>query len=206
MDFLKRLPFILLLAFFSYTGSSQNQESLMKAFSSSYQAEKEGDYKKAADLLKKVFSKDSYELNLRLGWLSFKAGLFEESESYYRRAIQLMPYGIEARFGVIYPLSSVGNWDQVILMYQEILKIDPQNTLANFRFGLIYYGRENYALADKYFAKVVNLYPFDFDSLHMLAWTKLKMGKTQEAKALFHKALLFNPDNSSCLDGLSLIK
>jgi tetratricopeptide (TPR) repeat protein len=138
--------------------------------------------------------------------LNYKAGLFEEAEGYYRRAIQIMPYGIEARFGIVFPLTTMGKTDQVILVYEELLKIDPQNSLANFRLGLVYYGQGNYAQSEKYFTKVVNLYPFDYDGLQMLAWTKLKAGKTQDAKAVFNKALLYKPGDPSCLEGLSLIK
>lgn len=185
---------------------AQDQQTLQSAFSASYKAEGEGDYTKAANAMKKVFDKDSYEINLRLGWLSYKAGLFDDSESYHLRAIQLLPYGIEARFGLINPLASKGKWDHVIQHYQEILKIDPQNSLANFRLGLVYYGREEYAKAETLFTKVVNLWPFDYDGLHMLAWTMLRLGKAQEAKALFNKALLYRPGDASSQEGLSLIK
>ena len=202
---------VLILAIFvalllTQAGRSQTQEALVSAFSKSYKAENEGDYSKASEVIKRVFNKDSYEINLRLGWLNYKAGVFAEAENYYRRAIQIMPYGIEARFGIIFPLTSMGKLDQAIQMYEEILKIDPQNSVANFRLGLVHYGKGNYIQAEKYFTKVVNLFPFDYDGLHMLAWTKLKNGKTQDAKALFNKTLLYLPGDSSCLEGLSLIK
>lgn len=206
MDILKKLTFIVLVLLIGGKGISQNHEELVSAFTVSYKAESDGDYTKATDVLKKVFNKDSYEINLRLGWLSYKAGLLDDSESYYRKATQLMPYSIEARFGLVYPLSSMGQWDQVIQVYEEILNIDPQNSVANYRFGLVYYGREEYGKADKYFTKVVNLYPFDYDGLHLLAWTKLRLGKTQDAKALFNKALLNRPGDASSLEGLSLIQ
>jgi len=206
MDILKKLTFIVLVLLIGGNGISQNQSELVSAFAVSYKAESDGDYSKATDVLKKVFNKDSYEINLRLGWLSYKAGLLDDAESYYRRASQLMPYSIEARFGLVFPLSSMGQWDQVIQVYEEILEIDPQNSVANYRFGLVYYGREEYSKAEKYFSKVVNLYPFDYDGLHLLAWTKLRLGKTQDAKALYNKALLNRPKDASSLEGLSLIK
>ena len=185
---------------------AQNQDKLQAAFTESYTLESQGDYTQAITVMQRVFDKDVYEINLRLGWLSYKAGLFDESESYYRRAIQLMPYGLEARFGFFYPLSSTGQWTQVIQIYEEVLKIDPNNSVANFRFGLVYYGRSEFSKAEKLFSKVVNLYPFDYDGVHMLAWTKLKLGKTQESKALFQKALLFKPGDASSLEGLSYIR
>ena len=51
-----------------------------------------------------------------------------------------------------------------------------------------------------------NLYPLDYDSGIMLAWTKLKLGKTAEAKVLFQHTLTLRPNDSSSLEGLKLIK
>jgi Flp pilus assembly protein TadD len=42
--------------------------------------------------------------------------------------------------------------------------------------------------------------------LHMFGWTNFRMGKLNEAKVLFNKALLVKPNDASALEGLSLIK
>ena len=72
--------------------------------------------------------------------------------------------------------------------------------------GSIYYGRRDFAKAEKYLEKVVNLYPFDYDSMVLFAWTNLKLGKLREAQVLFNKVLLNKPRDASALEGLSLIK
>ena len=90
--------------------------------------------------------------------------------------------------------------------YVEILKIDPQNTIANYWLGVIYYNRKDYVNATKLFEKSVNLYPLDYDSVIMLAWAKLNTGKSADAKVLFNQALILRPDDKSALDGLKLIK
>jgi tetratricopeptide (TPR) repeat protein len=200
---------IFTLIFCLMTGSAvlgQNHQQIVDAFSSSYAKETAGDYKGGVDALKSVYNKDSYEINLRLGWLSYLAGMLDESQSYYQRAIALMPMGIEARFGLVYPVSSMGNWNQVINIYNEILKIDPMNTIASYRLGVVYYGRNDFVKARPLFQKVVDLYPFDYDGVIMLAWTNLKLGSSREAKILFQKALLFKPGDQSATEGLSLIK
>jgi tetratricopeptide (TPR) repeat protein len=156
--------------------------------------------------MKTIYQADSYEINLRLGWVTYLAGLFTESSAYYQDAIKLKPYSIEAKFGVVYPASALGNWEQVITQYNDILTIDPQNTLANYRMGSIYYGRKDFVKAEKYLEKVVNLYPFDYDSMVLYAWTNLKLGKTREAQVLFNKVLLIRPKDVSALEGLALIK
>ena len=207
MEVLKsRLIILFFGLIFSGTVAGQNHQVLVDAFSSSYAKEKAGDYKGGLDVLKSVYDKDHYELNLRMGWLSYLSGMLDDSQSYYQRSVSLMPMGIEARFGLIYPLSSMGNWTQVIRIYDEILRIDPMNSIANFRLGLVYYGRNDFLKAKPLFEKVVNLYPFDYDGLNMMAWTHLKLGNSREAKILFQKSLLNKPGDASALEGLSLIK
>jgi tetratricopeptide (TPR) repeat protein len=203
---MKNIFILLMFTTLSSAAFAQNFDKQRAAFRSSYVQENSGDYKTAVNTLKTVYDASSYEINLRLGWLSFKSGDFKESEAYYRKAVTLRPYGIEARLGLVYPLSSMGNWSLVNSVYEEILSIDPNNSVANYRYGLLAYGKEDYAKADKLFSKVVNLYPFDYDSLIMLAWTRFRLSKLMEAKVLFQKALLYNPDDPSALEGLSLIR
>jgi len=207
MDTLKKcyLLFISLLIV-STSAFSQNEKAVQEAFGTSYTNEYAGAYTKAVDVMKKVYDEKSYEINLRLGWLTYMSGLFTESQGYYQKAIALMPMSIEAKLGYINPTASLGNWDQVIGQYKKILEIDPQNSTANYRMGLIYYGKNDFAVANKYFEKVVNLYPFDYSSSLYFAWTNFKLGKTREAKVLFNKVLMMQPKDSSALEGLGLIK
>ena len=182
------------------------QSRLQEAFSQSYKLESAADYKNAVSVLSQVYEENNYYLNLRLGWLSYLAGDQTHAVAYYKKAIKLMPLSIEARLGIAYPLSVLGNWDQIINYYLEILKIDPNHSLTNYRLGSIYYNRGKYDKARVYLEKVVNLYPFDYDSLLLLAWTKLNLGQYGEARALFQTVLLNRPNDESALSGLSKIK
>ncbi len=185
---------------------AQTTDRLQNAFVQSYDLERNGDFRKAADALREVYSNDSYEVNLRLGWLNYHAGLFDDSKAFYRRALQILPLSEEARFGILLPLSATGEWDEAIRYYQEILSNNPVNTLAMYRLGLIYYGKRDWLSAQRQFQKVVDLYPFGYDGLLMLAWTNLQLGRNREATVLFNKVLLYAPGDSSALEGLSLIK
>jgi len=185
---------------------AQEKSALNEAFSASYTHETKAEYSKAIEVLKKVYNETSYELNLRLGWLNYEAGQFTQSAAYYNKAIDLKPMSIEARLGFALPASSVGNWNQVITRYNEVLKLDPNHYTVNYRLGSIYYGRKDYQTAFKYFEKILNLYPFDYDAMLMTAWTYFQLGKMREAKVLFQKALLNRPGDSSATEGLGLIK
>ena len=203
---MKRLIITAILIFSVLFLKAQDYTKLTAAFSESYVKEKSGKYADAASALKAYYDANSYEINLRLGWLTYLQGQFSESMGYYNKAIELMPYAIEPRFGVVLPVSALGNWDLVIAQYNKILAIDPNNTVTLYRLGLISYDKKDYNQAYQYFEKVVNLYPFDYQSVLMLAWTNYRLGKTREAKILFNKALLYYPEDASAKEGLGLIK
>ena len=206
MEFLKTKTITVVIFFSLFTTTIFSQTAVLKAFEKSYTLEKKGEYKKAVKELKNVYDAKSYEINLRLGWLNYQAGVFTESVAHYQKAINLMPYSEEAKFGLIYPKSAIGKWSEVISLYKKILSNSTNNTTENYRIGLIYYGKKQYQTAYKYFNKVVNLYPFGYDGLIMLAWTNFQMGKTREAKVLFNKVLMYSPNDKSALEGLALIK
>jgi tetratricopeptide (TPR) repeat protein len=199
------LLFLSLLPILDLSAQS-DLKNLQVAFENSYSMEAKADYSRAIKTIKDVYQENSYEINLRLGGLLYLSGLHIESISYYQKAMKLKPYAIEPKFGSVFPSAALGNWTQVIYQYQEILKIDPQNTLANYRIGLIYYNKQDYTKAEKFLEKVVNLYPFDYDANLLYAWINLKLGKFREAKILFNKVLLHKPKDASALEGLSLIK
>lgn len=198
--------FFIFFAGFALHTSAQDYTKLESAFKKSYEYETNGDYQKAITELKNVYLQDSYELNLRLGWLLYSSGSFTESSAYYQKAMNLKPFSVEAKLGYVLPVSSVGNWAAVKAEYVKILEIDPMNSLVNYRLGLMAYNSKDYATALKYFEKVVNMYPFDYDSVLMFAWANLQLGKMREAKVLFQKVLLMKPGDSSANEGLKLVK
>ena len=207
MEFLRRSFWIVIFTLVANAALSQaNQSALQEAFSKSYLLEKSSDYSASMDALKKVYDESSYELNLRLGWLNYNAGLFDQSIIFYKKAQKLMPYSEEARYGLIQPMAALGKWNEVIKCYDEILAISPNNTTALYRLGLIYYGRKDYNKAYALFNKLVDLYPFGYDGLLMLGWTSYFMGNMNQAKVLFNKVLLYDPTDKSAGEGLGLIK
>lgn len=205
MEILKKLTITFLL-FIGITFTVEAQEDkILKAFSESYIYEKTGNYSMGAEALKKVYDANSYAVNLRLGWLTYQAGQYTASMSYYNTCIALMPLSIEALLGFTYPASAAGNWDIVVAKYQEILKIDANNYTANLNLGQIYFFRKDYKKAANYFDLLLNHYPFTYDVVIKTAWNNYYLGKTREAKVLFQKANYLNPNDASATDGLKLL-
>ena len=203
---LKLMALIILLIMQPSVIRAQDYPAMQQAFGTSYSYESKGEYTKAIEDLKKIYLEDSYEINIRLGWLSYLSGAFTESSAYYERAIALMPMSIEARMGFALPSSAMGNWTLVIKRYEEILSIDPNHSITNYRLASIYYNRKEYQKAFTYLEKIANHYPYDYDITILYAWTNFQLGKLREAKVLFNKALLIRPLDGSAQEGLKLIQ
>jgi tetratricopeptide (TPR) repeat protein len=207
MELLKKITFTLIVySLVCQVNYGQDFIKKKDAFQKSYIEEAKKEYLKAANLLKAVYDEKSYEINLRLGWLNYLEGNHSESKMFYTRAISLMPYSVEAKLGLVYPLAALGNMNEVIVQYEKILEIVPNYSIVLYRLGLIYYEKGEYEAAMKYFDKVVNMWPFDYDGLTMLGWTNFKLNNAREARVLFQKALLHTPDGTSAIEGLGLLK
>jgi tetratricopeptide (TPR) repeat protein len=199
---MKRSTFLFAAAMAVTLFTKAQDDKVIAAFSSSYLGESNKEYLAAIITLENVYDANSYALNLRLGWLSYLKKDYARSQSYYKKAIALEPRSIEARFGYVNPTAALQNWDDVLATYKDILKIDSNNTVVNYRVGYIYYYRKNYDEALKYVTKVVQLYPFDYDSNALMGAIYLGQGKILEAKKYYKIALAYNPQSKEILEVL----
>lgn len=192
----------LFLLFFAlvvdFTGFCQGiSDATIRAFASSYTAETAKDYSKAISDLGPVYADDFYEVNLRLGWLHLQKKEYDESKKYYRQAMKVRPSSIEAAFGFVNAAAAKSEWAEVFATYQKILTLDPANSLANYRLALMYYYRKEWGSATARLQHVLEHYPFDYDSILLMAQIKLAEGKMAESRSYYQRALLYAPSNDA---------
>ena len=178
---------------------SYSQNNISEAFSKSYQFEYNKDFTNAISALDEVYSTNSYEINLRLGWLYYLNGDFSKSKNHYKNAIKSEPKSIEAKLGLAYPLGALESWGELITLYNEILKIDPFNYTVNLRMANIYYYRKDFTKAEKFGEKISKLYPFDFSYNVILGKINLSLGNIIHAKEHLNAALLYDPTATEVL-------
>lgn len=195
---------VALLALSLAVVQAQDFEARKKAYAESYTLEYAKKYAEAAEKIKAVYNAAAYEDNVRLGWLLYCAAKSSDALSYYEKAIGQQPNSVEARLGIVYPLSALNKWDEVIKQYKDVLNTDSRHAAALYRLAGIYYYRAQYAEAKKYLALYVETYPFDFDGLSLYGWTALKLGDKATAKEYFERALLNRPADTTVPDGLKL--
>lgn len=73
---------------------------------------------------------DNYVAALRGGWLSHKLRSYEKAISLYRKANKLKPDSLEARIGVLAPLTAAKRWKDVKTIAGEVIRIAPKNHSA----------------------------------------------------------------------------
>jgi len=181
------------------------QNTISEAFSKSYQAEYNKEYADAIAEIDHIYSSDSYEINLRLGWLYYSNGDHVKSKNYYTNAINIQPRSIEAKLGLAYPIGALENWDELIILYNDILQIDPYNYTVNLRMATIYYYRKDFTKAETYGEKLSKLYPFDYSYNLILGKINLSLGNIIHAKEHLNAALLYDPTATEVLDLLKAL-
>lgn len=187
---------VLFTAFTVLSLSSNAQDlfnSKLAAFSSSYEKEYTQNYDEAIKALEKIYAKDDYEVNLRLGWLYYSKADYNKSVAFYKNAVVLKPSSVEAKLALVNPLSYLGNWDEIVTIYEEILKIDAKNYTVNYRLSLIWYNRKKYTQALGYAKAIQPIYPFDYETNLLLGKINIALGNITDAKNTLQKAILYNP-------------
>ncbi len=196
--------FVLAMSLASFS-QGEGVQKRAAAFRKSYEYESSKDYSQGIDVLL-ALKEDSYAVNLRLGWLYYNKGEYKTSMLRYAKSIQMRPNSIEARFGYVLPAAKLKEWKRVASQYDAILKLDPNNSKANYYRGLMFYNVGEYEKAAPYFNKIEANYPFDYDIVILSAWNNYYLKNIEKARQLFSQALLIQPSSASALQGLKVCK
>lgn len=172
-----------------------NAQNSVTAFSNSYVQESNGKYTEAIESLRKL-GEDSYSVNLRLGWLYYSAGEYIKSKAHYEKAMNQEKSSIEAILGMAYPISAMGNWNDVLSLYEKGLKIDSKNVTLQYRIAYVkHYYMKDYSGALGFIKEVKKYQPFDFDTNYLLSSIHLALGNIEEAKIAAIECLNYNPSS-----------
>ena len=88
---MKSICLFLLLTLSVTSALQATDDKELNAFKQSYSLETKSEFTKAIAVMKEVYREDSYEINVRLGYLCYEAGQFTQSMTYYQNSISLKP-------------------------------------------------------------------------------------------------------------------
>jgi len=179
-------------------------DPLAEALAASYAAEAGRDLQAAALPLKEAIAsrRDNYLLNLRLGWLSYRLGLWNESTRYYQEAARIEHQAIEPLQGLLLPLAAAGKTQETMETHARILAVDPNNYKSLSQLAWQNYLQKNYKDSADLYLRAVRLYPTDVEMLVGLASSLQLGGNKPYADTFYRKVLLISPTDRRALEGL----
>ncbi len=180
-----------------------NKTKIIETFSTTYYYESKLDYNNAILTFYQFYDRNSYEMNMRLGWLNYLKGDMQTSIIYYKIALENEPSSIQAHWGLILPYTELKLWEEVRKELLKILELDPINYSANYRLALSYYYMGDYKRSENYLNIIFKLYPFDYDITSLLGYINIKKGEINEARKYFTIALKYNPSNEEIRNTLN---
>jgi tetratricopeptide (TPR) repeat protein len=201
----KFLISILLLPLLTF---SLSYNDILKAYEKSYFYERIGDYKDAIRVLMPVYKEYplGYTINLRLGWLYYLWGKYENSIFHYRRAVSAIPTSAEAKLGLSLPLMAQERWQDVEVLMYQIIATDYYNYYANLRLCTALDKQGKYYLEMVIARKMLALYPTSVPFLIALGRAYYNLKDYKAALETFKNALVLDPENNTIKDYIKKIQ
>jgi Flp pilus assembly protein TadD len=116
------------------------------------------------------------------------AGLYEQAEAEYRRAIELDPSNGDAyrRLGQVYERNN--QLDEALAAFQKAAELDPNYFKVYQDLGTYYRERGDLPQAARLFEKCVQLAPDEPDALYVLGTVYAEMGRFVESERVLRAA------------------
>lgn len=162
------------------------------------------------------------ESHAQMGRLFEETQRLQEALDSYERVLQLNPIGELASLSLLKTkliggilLARSGNMETALRLFKEAAALAPDNPDPYYNIGLVYLRRNQEALAEEAFLKVVSLNPGHLNAhlnlgklyerlgeaekaektFFILGSLYERSGRLQEAEAAFLKVIAFNPEN-----------
>ncbi len=161
--------------------------------------EKSGNMVRAYELYSKGCGIAPYNVDLldSRGAAAIKLGKFEEAINSYDRLVAvgkpLAPHQIGNR---AVALSSVGKYEEALLDYCVLNKIDPKDKAGYTGIAYCMVQLERYPEAIEKLSAIIAQSPKDFDSRLLRGWCYLRQKKDAQAIAEFNQVIAMDPENA----------
>lgn len=184
---------IVSLIIFSFFAMALNVKEI---YYKSYNYEKMGDYKDAIKVLIPLYEKypNGYTLNLRLGYLFFLDGKYENAIKHYLKASVILPSSFEPLLALSNVYLNMKNFDNAIKYAGLVVKKDYYNFYGNYYLAKAFYYKKDYKNALLITNKMLNIYPTNVLFLTQLGLIYENLDK-QKAKKIFEDVIILDPNN-----------
>lgn len=170
-------------------------DALQDALVKSYEAERSQQYDDAVTALLSA-RKQTYLVNMRLGWLHYLRGDYSSSKQFYQAAMRMAPKSVEPRLGYTLPLMAEQKWQEVETTCKTILGIDASQYTAALRLTTALRIQGKYRPARDLNSSMLELYPTDVSFLAEQLVVSAALKQT-DVKQLIESLLAVDPENAT---------
>jgi tetratricopeptide (TPR) repeat protein len=172
--------------------ASAQSESL---FATSYKLESEKRYDAAAREIAALADSGNEFARLRLGWLAYLGGRYNESITHYNRVLQVNPGSIDGRLGVMLPLLAQQRWPDAAAQARAVLQLSPWDYTAHVRLMVAEEALKQWAVLENHARDVSQAFASDATSLIYLARARAWQRNVTGARQAYAKVLERAPAN-----------
>ncbi len=188
------------------TVSDERLSEIRAAFNRSRLAEKAVRYDDAIQELTMLgdVGADRYFVLVRLGWLHYLRGNFGKACDYYRQAIEVEPEATEAKVAYLLPLLASKQFQLTVDVAKQVLEVDSRNYFANLRLAVALREMKRYQESLRSVSDWSASLPSDIEAMAEYSKSLVALGRGDEAKTIYHRILLIDPENNFALVKLGL--
>ncbi len=181
-------------------GELNGQElDIKEAYHSSFEYERAEAYQDGIRALAPVYEAypNGYTVNLRMGWLFYLNGNYNNAIGHYDVARSAAPFALEPKLGQLLPLLAQGRWSDAESVAYEVVSVDHYNYYGNMRLVFALRMQQKFEPAYQVALKMATVYPTDLAFLLELALLNEARGEEEEAERLFTDLQILDPENEA---------
>jgi tetratricopeptide (TPR) repeat protein len=171
-------------------------QSTATLLQTSYNAEAAGNYQLAIESIKTLEKNNDADpfYKLRLGWLNYSSGQYQTALDYYTKAASLSGC-LEAKEGIINCAYSLGKWEKVISIGNQILAKFPDHYSAMTKTAYSYYVLNNYQGAANIYKRLLGYYQYNLELMGYYLSCQVLLNDMVNAKKTFLQLQKYSPNN-----------
>jgi tetratricopeptide (TPR) repeat protein len=190
--YVKSIILILCLIFISSSGMA----NAIKHNSEGWDFYNKGQYRNATMSFKSALRLNAKyeEAIIGLAKTYYQTGIYNESLDLFSEVLKLNPNSVEALTGSAFVLIELGRYVPASQLFDRAFAISGENGEVNYGMAYLYYSMGNIVWAKRKIESILNLDPFHYDALLLLAEIKSREGRLNEARKIIEKAIKTNSE------------
>ncbi len=183
------------------------QTTAKDLISASYSAESANNYPLALEKMKALEIQDTTDAfyKLRIGWLLYLSGKYNESLAYYQKSLKISPC-VDAQIGIVNCYLYLGMWNDAISLCKEVLTTYPDYTDVLLKAGFAAYMKKEYNQSINYYLKALIVSPYSFEARGYLVAAYYYNGNNTEAKKHYQFLKRYYPASPSVKDFAKILE